>query len=124
MRYRLKIIYSHRLCTDYLLYIYDQYIINRLYMGRKQPKGIMVSTKFLLFLPLILLPIIGTQAIDMFCLDAFSNTTILNDTYHRNVNGALSSSSPPTIVMGTGFTVTPTAKTPTKFMQMGFAEGN
>ncbi|CAL2234644.1 unnamed protein product [Prunus armeniaca] len=60
-------------------------------MDREQPKGIMVSTKFLLFLPLILLPIIGTQANDRFCLGAFSNTTILNDTYHRNVNGALSS---------------------------------
>ncbi|KAI5354872.1 PREDICTED: cysteine-rich [Prunus dulcis] len=64
-----------------------------MHMDRAQIKaGIMVSTRFQLFLPLILLPVIGTQAIDMLnCLDAFPNTTILNSTYLKNVNGVLSS---------------------------------
>ncbi|ONI34245.1 hypothetical protein PRUPE_1G470700 [Prunus persica] len=57
-----------------------------MHMDRAQIKaGIMVSTRFQLFLPLILLPVIGTQAVDMFnCLDAFPNTTILNSTYLKN----------------------------------------
>ncbi|PQQ02535.1 hypothetical protein Pyn_24706 [Prunus yedoensis var. nudiflora] len=65
----------------------------RMHTGRAQIKrGKMVSTRFQLFLPLILLPVIGTQAVDKFnCLDAFPNTTILNSTYLKNVNGVLSS---------------------------------